>query len=294
MQSIYQRVTQTIVRQLEQGVAPWVRPWRSVADPVPRNLASQRPYRGINAVVLQLLAQQTGYTSNQWVTFHQAMALGARVQRGAHGAQIVFYQFHDQPRPDSDSYEPTVQKQQARPAPLVRVYTVFNVAQVEGLAVEQPAPMHEFAPEPEVEHLLQSSGATISHGGNHAFYRCSSDDIQLPLAIAFNDTASYYATALHELVHWTGHPSRCARDFGQRFGDQAYAAEELVAELGSAFLSAHCRLDGQLQHAEYIGHWLELLTSDPRAVFVAAAKAQHAADFILSRAYAAEPAAQAA
>lgn len=285
MQTIYQRVTQSIIEKLEQGVAPWIRPWRSVADPLPRNLTTQRPYRGINAIMLQLLAQQAGYPSNQWATYRQAVSLGAHVRRGEQGVPVLFYQFQERIEGD----EPLVPGWKGKFAPVVRVYTAFNVSQLDGISPQPPVADTPAIPAPTAEAVLVASGASIRRGGDRAFYCPSTDDIQVPLPGAFRTDADYYATALHELVHWTGHSSRCDREFGKRFGDKAYAAEELVAELGSAFLSAHCRLDGQLQHAEYIGHWLALLASDPRAVFVAASKAQQAADFILARTDSADP-----
>lgn len=280
MSTIYQRITQTILDKLSMGVAPWVRPWRTVMDPVPCNMTTNRPYRGINAVMLHLLAEDAGYSSNRWLTYRQAASLGGNVRRGERGVPVIFYQRRE-PGPEAQATECAVED--GIQPPIIRVYTVFNVAQIDGLRLDAqdcsgvPDDANERA-----ESLLSRSGAMIRHGGNRACYRPTTDSIQLPLPATFEGAGAYYATALHELVHWTGHAGRCNREFGKRFGDQAYAAEELVAELGSAFLCADCRVDGQLQHAEYIGQWMALLERDTRAIFVAAAKAQQAVDYLRS------------
>ena len=172
---------------------------------------------------------------------------------------------------------------ETRVVPLLRAFTVFNVAQVDGLppavcATQQPA----WDAQAQADVVLDHSGARIQHGGSKAYYQPGIDTIQLPPRAAFATAAKYYATALHELAHWTGHPSRCNRQLGQRFGEDAYAAEELIAEMGSAFLCAHCRIDGQLQHsASYLSSWLRVLRADKRAIFVASTKAQQAADYVL-------------
>jgi len=170
-----------------------------------------------------------------------------------------------------------------RVVPLLRTYTVFNLAQCDGVPpylLPAPAPV-EWEPEAAAEELLLRADADIRHGGNRAFYRPEADFIQVPDRGAFPDSASFYATALHELVHWTGHPKRLHRDLSGRFGDESYAMEELVAELGAAFLCASCRIDGRLQSDSYIASWLKVLRNDKRAIFVASTKAQNAADFLL-------------
>ncbi len=279
MSTIYQRITQTILDKLSSGVAPWVRPWRTVADPIPCNMTTNRPYRGINAFMLHLLAEEVGYSSNRWLTYRQAASLGAHVRRGERGVPVIFYQRRE---PGSEAQDTEYVDGNGARSPIIRVYTVFNVAQIDGLRLDAQDNSHvpDDANE-RAESLLRQSGAMIRHGGNRAYYRPATDSIQLPQPKAFEDASAYYATALHELVHWTGHAGRCNREFGKRFGDRAYAAEELVAELGSAFLCADCRVDGRLQHAEYIGQWMALLKHDSRAIFVAATKAQQAADYVL-------------
>jgi len=166
---------------------------------------------------------------------------------------------------------------------LLRSFTVFNVAQIDGLPPELMAvPGVAWEPEARAEELILMSGASIRHGGAQAYYQPGTDEIHLPPRQWFPAGVRYYATALHELCHWTSHPSRCKRELGKRFGDGAYAAEELIAEIGAAFLCAHCRVDGQLEHASsYVSSWLKVLRTDKRAIFVGATKAQQAADYVL-------------
>lgn len=283
---IYQRITDRIIEQIEAGTPPWVRPWSNVGDTAPINIISNRAYRGINNVMLQLEAEAHGYPLNRWLTFRQAAERGARVRKGETGAQIIYFQlrkvgatveaFPDQMGDDIPE----------RVIPLLRGYTVFNVAQVDGLPSEllaPPEPLPEFAAEDAADELILDSGIHILHGGFRAYYSPAEDRVQLPVQKLFKEEAHYYGTALHELVHATGHPSRCNRQLTTRFGSEAYAAEELIAELGAAFLCAHCHIDGQLQHASYLSSWLEVLKRDKRAIFVASTKAQQAADWLIAR-----------
>ena len=279
---LYQQVTQRVITALERGVAPWVRPWSVEPDPVPLNAATRRPYRGVNFVTLQLESQLNGYPHNRWMTYQQALKLGAQVRRGEHGIAVVFWQLRkvasrveNEPWPDESALSERV-------IPLLRAYTVFNVAQIDGLPeIRTDAPESVWQEVESAEDVLTEAGANIRHGGSVACFRPREDVIQLPARTSFLSASDYYATALHELIHWTGHPTRLNRDLSGRFGDGAYAMEELVAELGSAFLCARCRVDGQLQHESYIDHWLKALKQDKRAIFVAATKAQNAADYLL-------------
>ena len=279
---LYSNVTARIVAALERGVAPWVRPWSTGIDTLPMNAGTKRPYRGVNVVLLALEVQAHGYPLNRWVTYRQALELGGQVRRGERGTTVAFWKlrkigatvdaYPDQGEPDLHE----------RVIPLLRAYTVFNVAQTEGLPAAITATSRPtWEPEAKAEELLLMWGAEIRHGGALAYYQPRTDEIHLPLRQAFAAADSYYATALHELTHWTSHASRCDRQLGQRFGDDAYAAEELIAEMGSAFLCAHCRIDGQLQHSAYLDHWLRVLRTDKRAIFVAATRAQQASDYVL-------------
>lgn len=285
MNDIYQTITDKIIAELEAGTAPWVRPWSGEADPFPRNALSQRPYRGINHVLLGMEAHCRGYASNQWLTFRQAHQLGAHVRKGERAATIIYYEARMLDKEDSapvaDGSEP-----EKRFIPLLKVFSVFNLDQVDDLpTTHQPVtPDFEWHAGTTPDQIIDASGAEIRHQGFKAFYSPPNDLIYLPGRQTFVDAAAYYSTALHELCHWTGATTRLGRKLGRRFGESAYAMEELIAELGAAFLSAHCRLDGRLQHASYIASWLEVLQRDKRAVFVAAAQAQKAADYLLEHA----------
>ncbi|WP_210546609.1 ArdC family protein [Rhodoferax sp. PAMC 29310] len=278
---LYQSVTDAIIAALEAGTPPWVCPWNRVQGSLlPANLSTGRQYRGINTLLLNVQAMTQGYALNRWLTFQQARALGACVRRGETGSPIVFFKMLEcdgTPRAANDTPARKV-------IPLLRSFTVFNAAQVDGLPealTATPAPPEDGSPIDAAETLMAQSGAVIRHGGDRAFYRPGDDVIQLPLPTQFSQASSYYATALHELSHWTGHPTRCNRLLSGRQHIEAYAFEELVAEMGSAFLSSHCGLPGELQHASYIASWLTALRSDKRLIFTAASLAQKAADFLL-------------
>lgn len=276
---LYADITARILRELEKGTAPWLRPWTGDTDPFPINAGSHRPYRGINVLLLGLEAMQHGYSSQRWLTYRQTEALGAHVRKGEKATTVVFYTLREYP-PDSNSEAGSVELKRV---PLLRAFSVFNVDQIEGLGTEYlvPSPDNDWPPDELADHLLLSSQADIRHGGVQAYYHKGQDYIQLPERPAFFDAAGYYTTALHELTHWTAHIDRCNRQLNHRFGDEAYAMEELIAEMGSAFLCAHCRLQGQLQHTEYLASWLKVLNHDKRAILMAASRAQQAADYVL-------------
>ena len=285
MNDIYQTVTDKIINELEAGTAPWVRPWSGDADPFPRNALSQRPYRGINHILLGMEAYGQGYATNQWLTFRQALQLGAHVRKGERSSTIIYYEIRSVDKQEGESLSDGDDPEK-RFIPLLKVFNVFNLDQIAGLPDDfrqRPADEPGWDASETAERILQGSGADIRHQGFQAFYSPPNDLIYLPDRKFFADQANYYATALHELTHWTGASSRLGRKLGRRFGESAYAMEELIAEIGASFLSAHCHLDGHLQHASYIASWLEVLQRDKRAVFVAAAQAQKAADYLLER-----------
>jgi antirestriction protein ArdC len=273
VKDFYQEVTNRIVAAIEAGTPPWIRPW-SVSDQRPKNAATNRLYRGVNYVLLALEADAKGYAESRWLTYRQAAALNAKVRGGETGTSVVLYKLHEVDDAKTEG--------EKRVIPLLRSFTVFNVAQIDGLPAptEPPKPVAWDA-HLEAELVLSSSGAEIHHGGEQAYYHRGKDIIRLPPRHSFAERGAYYAVALHELVHWAGHPTRCNRDLSGRFGNDAYAAEELIAELGSAFLCAHCRIDGKLQHPAYLHSWLQVLKADKRAIFTASAKAQQAADLLL-------------
>ncbi|MBK8177044.1 MAG: DUF1738 domain-containing protein [Rhodospirillales bacterium] len=281
---VYTRITNQIIAELEQGVRPWMKPWDAahVAGPVSRPLrVSGKPYGGINIVMLWASAMEQGFTAPIWMTFRQAKELGAHVKKGAKGTLVVYANTITREEQGEEG------EAQTREIPFMKGYTVFNVEQIEDL----PAHYHAKA-EPRLnaeqrienaEGFFAATGATIRHGGNAAFYSPSSDHVQMPPFEAFRSAEAYYATLAHECVHWTKHDTRLARDFGRkRFGDAGYAMEELVAELGAAFLCADLELTPQIRddHAPYIAGWLQALKHDKRAIFTAASHAQKAADFL--------------
>ncbi len=275
MKDLYQQVTDRIVTSLEAGVPPWICPWQPGSDGIHKNITSHKPYRGINVLLLNLQAMSEGYPDTHWLTYKQAIELGAHVRKGEAGTSIVFFKFRE--------IEDDKAEADRKVVPMLRTYTVFNTAQTEGLPERylQAPPEQHWTPCEAAEGILMDSGASIWHGGNRAFYAPADDVIQLPPVSYFPEADGYYGTALHELTHWTGHPDRCNRPLGRRHGIDAYAYEELVAEMGAAFLCAHCQLPARLEHASYIDTWLDALKKDKRLIFVAAGAAQKAADYAL-------------
>lgn len=281
--SLYQEITDRIIADLERGTVPWVKPWgRAKAGlGLPRNAATGRFYSGINILILWGAVIERGYPSQNWLTFRQALSLGGIVRKGERGATVVH----------ADRFIPKYEKERAKAegdephsVPYLKRFTVFNVAQCDGLpahlhAVAEPLPERQIIPQAEA--LIRSSGADFRIGGERAFYTLSGDYIQVPPQPAFFKQIDYYRTALHELGHWTGHPSRLARDLSGSFGTKAYAREELVAEIAAAFVCSSLAIEPTVRHADYIGSWLKVLREDNRAIFRAASYASKAADFLL-------------
>jgi antirestriction protein ArdC len=270
---IYQAVTNSIVAELESGTVPWVCPWRrgQTSGIMPTNAATHRAYSGINIPILWHAADSRGYATNRWMTFKQAIEKGACVRKGEHGTQIVF----------TKKLTPKEEDEEDKARTMLFTFTVFNIAQIDGLPEEsgpQVPPEHER--HEAADRLIAAMGADIRYCGNQACYVPSEDFVALPPRSSFTTTGGIYATAFHELGHWSGHKTRLDRNLTTRFGTQAYAAEELVAELTSAFLCAHQGIKGELRHASYIDSWLKLLRSDDRAIFTASSKASQAADFL--------------
>lgn len=284
---LYQEATDKIVGALEAGAAPWVCPWRRDADGGrPRDGASGHIYRGINI----LLTGMAGYASSRWYTFKQAQGLGGHVRRGEKGSQVVYWTFIDAKaeRAGNDDAGPVA----ARRIPILKCYTIFNAAQIAWSQGSKHA-VHQGADNQVLDldgddhgaarTLVEATGAEIHHGGDRAYYAPAGDFIRVPDEHRFEKAGDYYATVLHELAHWTGHESRLARDLTGRFGSEAYAAEELVAELAAAFMCAEVLVAGRLQHAEYIASWIKVLKGDKRAIFTASRMAQNAADYLTRR-----------
>lgn len=271
----YDEVTARIVAELEKGAAPWIKPWKADAS-ADQNYVSRKPYRGINRLLLGMSSMAHGYTSPMWASYKQWQELGAQVQKGQHGTHIVFFK----PMPGKKNDE-TGETESGYC--VIRGYTVFNATQTDLPIPETVVPESQFNPIPACEQFIANTGAAISHGGDAAFYAPGPDRIQLPHKSAFDAESSYYATAFHELTHWTGNKSRLDRNLSAgRFGNPAYAFEELIAEIGAAFLCQDHAIQGELRHAGYIGHWLKACREDNKAIFKAAALAQKAADYLLT------------
>jgi len=283
--NVYERVTQQIVQALEAGVLPWHQPWsvEHTAGRITRPLrANGVPYRGINVLMLWGEAVARGYATPIWMTFRQAQELGAHVRKGERGSLVVYASTITRTEEDTDTGEET-----ERDIPFMKGYTVFNVEQVEGLPrhyYAEPAPrLDGIARIAAADAFVTATGAAIRHGGGMAAYSLTDDAVRMPPFEAFHDAEAYYATLIHELTHWTRHPSRLDRDLGRkRWGDEGYAMEELVAELGSAFVLADLDIAPlpRAEHASYIASWLKVLNDDKRAIFSAAAHAQRAADYL--------------
>ncbi|WP_298242049.1 zincin-like metallopeptidase domain-containing protein [uncultured Bradyrhizobium sp.] len=281
---IYARVTNQIVAELERGVLPWIKPWHAshlngrVQMPLRHN---GLPYKGINVIALWMASVGRGYSSPSWMTYRQAHELGGQVRRGETGELVVYAGTLNKPSEGEGGED------DPREIHYLRGYVVFNADQIDGLP-EQYRPQATALPEaPEriakAESFLDAVKAEVRHGGDKAYYAGGDDYIQMPPFEIFRDALSYYATRAHETVHWTSHKSRLDRTFDRkRFGDEGYAMEELVAELGAAFLCSALELTPEVMpnHASYIDTWLEVLLHDKRAIFTAAAHAQRAADYL--------------
>lgn len=281
---VYQEITDQIVAALEKGVAPWSCPWErggGAGGRLPRNLSTGAPYQGLNIILLWSSAYTRGFSSAYWLTYKQAKAQGGQVRKGERGTTCIFYKTLTKTEDDGQGEDREVK------IPMARAFTLFNLDQIDGIKAPDAAPAEAetgpgFDPLAAGEALLNRSGATIHEGSTEAFYNRLDDAVTLPARKRFSDAANFYATAAHELVHWTGAEHRLARKFGKRFGDQAYAFEELVAELGAAFVTAELGILGEVEgHASYLASWLKVLRSDKRAIFHAASKAAEAQRYLM-------------
>jgi antirestriction protein ArdC len=242
---------------------------------------SRKPYRGINILVLWAIAQEKGYKSGTWATYKQWQELGAQVRKGEKSAHVVFWKFFDAETEQEDTSNP---KSSGR-APMARDYWVFNADQVDGYAAPEEPKETQEKRIASVEEFFRGLGIDVKPGGNRAYYAPETDFVHMPAFDAFKEPLFYYSVLSHESTHWTGAPARLNRDLSGRFGTESYAVEELVAELGSAFLCAELGLptDPRQDHAPYVASWLKVLKNDKRAIFTAAAKAQEAVDWMTRR-----------
>ncbi|MAK82392.1 zincin-like metallopeptidase domain-containing protein [Phenylobacterium sp.] len=279
---IHEHITTQIITAIEQGVGDFQLPWRHAGQiSRPRNVRTKQAYRGVNILALWAAAYSFGYTSATWGTYRQWAETGAQVRKGEKASYVVFYKELEFAREDAADAE-TETRLFARATP------VFAAEQVDGFKTELAGNDREVEPIAAAESFVMAAGATINHGGDRAYYRPSTDSIQLPERHAFVGSATstpqeaYYSTLLHELTHWTAPEHRCDRTLGKRFGDDAYAMEELVAELGAAFLCADLGITAapRLDHAQYIASWLKVLKADKKAIFNAAGAASKAVAFL--------------
>jgi antirestriction protein ArdC len=277
MRDLHAEITARIVARLKAGVVPWRQPWSSKGFGVmPRNAATQRAYSGANVILLWSRAQESGYAAPLWLTFKQALELGGNVRKGDKGETVIYVAKII--KEDKDGAKRTI--------PFLKAYTVFNIAQCDNLPAKIAAPnadAHIVNPNTRdeiAEAFIASTGADLRHGEARAYYRPIGDYINLPPFKTFNGASSYYGTAFHELGHWTGAEKRLDRTFGKKFGDQAYSAEELVAELTSAFLCGEFGFDNDGADAAYIAHWVSFLTDHSGAIVAAAAAASRAVEFM--------------
>jgi antirestriction protein ArdC len=282
MNKVYTDIADRILVQLEAGNLPWLKPWSSIGgNGMPRNAQTGRAYSGVNVLLLWAEAVSKGYPTHGWLTYKQATDLGGNVRKGEKGTHICFV----------SSFEKKTDAGEAERVPFLKSYTVFNVAQCDGLNLPAApvVPVNPGQRDADCDAFIASTGADIRHGSGGACYMRNLDCIMLPDFASFNSSNGYYATALHELVHWTGAPHRLDRAKGKVFGDVAYAAEELVAELGSAFLCAEFGYDTVTQSAAYIQSWIKMLRDNPRAFITAASAASKATEYLRGLALAEAP-----
>lgn len=271
--NVYEVITERIIESLNKGVVPWRKPWRTEA---PKNLISGKDYRGVNV----LLLQSAPFESPYWVTYNQACSLKGNVRRGERGTPVIFWK--------------VTEKQDARgqieKSFVLRYYTLFNVAQCDGIKAPAVAPRAAFDPIESCERIVSgfADRPRIEHGGSRACYFPSLDQIQLPAREAFISAPEYYSTLFHEMTHATGAANRLARKGvvdAQSFASHAYSFEELIAECGAAFLCGHAGIAAQVldNSAAYIAHWSKVLRSEPKWMVNAAAQAAKAADLVLGK-----------
>lgn len=275
-----QQFAEEIIRQLEAGTAPWVRPWdfcEAYRD-TPFNAISKAEYRGANILRLFMSAAKHGFSDSRWMTYRQAKERGWYVREGEHGTAINFFKVYDRDQENENGEEEKVRHM------AIKTYVVFNAQQIEGIeSVRTSLPELRWEPIEIGDRIIANSRARIFHdGGNRAFYDFMKDEIHLPEREAFRTAAGYYSTALHELAHWTGNVGRCDRKMASSFGTQAYAREELRAEIGSWMLAVHTGLPfDPAEHTNYIGNWIKTLKEDYREIFRACQDAQRIVDFLM-------------
>ena len=285
MRNLHKEITDRIVARLKSGVVPWRQPWSGKGFGVmPRNAVTSRAYSGANVILLWSRAQESGFQAPLWLTFKQALELGGNVRKGEKGETVIYVS--KVIRTDDATGE-------RRAIPFLKAYTVFNVAQCDNLPARVVDPNGATQPanpnsrDAIADQFLASTGADIRHGEARAYYQPAGDFVNMPAFETFKSSSLYYGVTFHELGHWTGAKHRLAREFGKRFGDRAYAVEELVAELTSAFLCGEFGFDNDGVDADYIATWIKLLEQHEKVIVAAAAAASRAVEFMREAAIAA-------
>jgi antirestriction protein ArdC len=275
----YDQLTQKIITQLDNGVAPWVRPWKNDgSNAMPHNAVTKRPYNNSNVLALWMAQEVRGFALPKWLTFNQARKAGGHVKQGSHGELVVYAdRFRIKERDKQTGEEIT------KSIPFLKAFTVFNIEQIEGVDWKI-GPEPTFNSNERAEEFLGAQKADVRYGGtfdmNQAYYSPGQDYIHLPKPTLFDSPEAFYATSLHEHAHWTGAKHRLDRNIANKFGGEGYAAEELVAELTSAFLCADLHLDGKLRHPEYLAHWSKVLGDHKGALLTACSAAKKSADYL--------------
>jgi antirestriction protein ArdC len=282
---VYQKVTDAIINAIEQGTSTYRMPWAVRQDKgfSPVSVSTAKPYHGVNTLVLWSQSQTKGYASALWGTYRQWQSLGAQVRKGEHGSPVVYWGSYETESKECRDDETDA----TRTRLFCKGYTVFNLEQVDNAQLPKRFDVTLSANErmARAESFFTSVGVPVRDGGNRAFYRPDTDAVYMPGFGQFPEASQYYSVLAHETTHWTSHGSRCNRELGKRFGDEAYAMEELVAELGSAYTMAALQLEltPRADHAAYINSWVKVLKSDKRAIFTAASQAQRATNWLNER-----------
>lgn len=280
---LYASITAEVIRQLEEGTPPWTRPWKDDrargVGMLPSNLVTRRLYSGSNVLLLWMAAMQRGFGGLQFCTYNQVNSIGAKVRKGERAVHVIFTKHVT--REDTETGE-------EKAGTIVKTYPVFHLSQLEGVPDKYLEP--QLLPDRAATHstaisLQRDSGVTTIHGANKAAYYPARDEIVMPNLAAFESEEAYWGVWCHEATHATGHKDRLERVYGKRFGDAGYAFEELVAELGSAFVCARLGIAPSFRSASYIASWLKVLKGDNRAIFSAASYAGHAADWLWRKAF---------
>lgn len=269
-------ITKQILEDMERGVMPWQKPWVAQGN-FPKNATSSKYYRGVNVFWLSSVAEKKGYKNNLWLTYNQAREAGGHVREGEKATDVIFF------KPLSIREEDEEGNYEEKRIRLLKSFKVFNLDQVEGLDhLKTEAPVKNFIPNVEAERIIRDSRADFAEVIiDRAYYSPCEDFIRVPHRSSFASEENYYSTVFHELTHWTGSQKRLKRNLGTAFGTPEYAFEELVAEMGGAFLAGFVGYQYDTQHSSYVASWTKKLKEDSRAIFRAAALAQNAADYLL-------------